>query len=560
MPPSRPIVASPKPQLLQTRLYLVGWQNAHRLGGYCRRDDTGKERSKVKFNCEALAASRPVRGSSSGLILAPREQQQVEWLDGDNARDTPPPYDGSALAQDVFSHPYFYDGEVLEVKESKHLRSRAVGKKTVRELLRGYFYEHGVEAIETLARSIQANPLRLMRYYQAEETATRQKFATRALAFKFSCELMVAAIPVSTINESLRPLLTVESKVDSQADGGLESRTIGLSFLDPLRDAEEEKFLVPDKIYVRDCMRRVFSLFHEDAVQVPRRRPSKAYSAALIGSPGVGKSILFFLAALDQACTSNVAYYRRVGAEAASVFVMTPDRDGRSVRIWFARNVENLSIEGLKDLRNALKSTCTIDITDYYTFVDGPKQFDFSNLLDGEYDYLCTSGGLRRYKNDEQDKRLWVLDGWSAEEAVRWLRSLKHTAKIAKEAYFLCGGNIRDMLKACVSPEETKLLLDKVVNEASDDLVELAVVSTERANAPNNPDRLRTMFELPGDVGDLWKKQMNAFQIVDSLYMINQLSRRLRVGPFFKAYQLALSTNTRSGQGTLFESIVHLLV
>jgi hypothetical protein len=110
MPPSRPIVASPKPQLLQTRLYLVGWQNARRLGGYCRRDDKGKERSKVKFNCEALAASRPVRGSSAGLLLAPREQQQVEWLDGDNARDTPPPYDGSALAQAVFSHPYFYDG------------------------------------------------------------------------------------------------------------------------------------------------------------------------------------------------------------------------------------------------------------------------------------------------------------------------------------------------------------------------------------------------------------------------------------------------------------------
>jgi Retrotransposon hot spot protein len=335
-----------------------------------------------------------------------------------------------------------------------------------------------------------------------------------------------------------------------------------MSFLDPLRDADEEKFLVPDEIYVRDCMRRVFSLFHEDAMQAPRRRPSKAYSAALIGSPGVGKSILFFLAALDQACTSNVVYYRRVGAEAASVFVMTPDTDGGRVRIWFARNVGSLSNEGLKDLRNALKSTCNIDSTEYYTVVDGPKQFDLPNLLDGDYDYFCTSGGLRRYKNDEQEKRLWILDGWNEHEAMTALVALnKVSPATAQQAYFLCGGIIRDVVQACSSYAHVKRQVDQLIDQCDKESVELVVGGTERrGNAPGNPDRLRTMFELRGlDEGGAFHERfrMGACQVVDSPYAIDKLYATLPPERWQEAYDrliwwIGLGTNTVAVMDLLF--------
>jgi hypothetical protein len=88
----------------------------------------------------------------------------------------------------------------------------------------------------------------------------------------------------------------------------------------------------------------LFVLFHEDAVQVPRRRrPSKKVlgGSRRVAGDAVGKSISSSsLRRSTRPSHPNVVYYyRRVGAEAASVFAMTPDTDGSRVRIWFARNV-----------------------------------------------------------------------------------------------------------------------------------------------------------------------------------------------------------------------------
>jgi hypothetical protein len=331
-----------EPLLLLLSLPVISQQRPHqqtRLCLYGRRIDRWRgERNGGTLFFEASESAAPqhpatARGSTA-LNLAPPEPQQPVAPNGADASDTPAPYDGSALARDVFANAYFYGGNIREAKGREGLRHEKLRDMTVREAFQAAYGKYGLDALKRLAADTEAYVYCVSDYVNGADIATKQELASKALGAAFSCSFNVAELPICTIHESLLPLLR-----DSQADDSLESRTIDMSFLDPLRDAEEEKFLVPDKIYVRDCMRRVFSLFHEDAVQVPRRRPSKAYSAALIGSPGVGKSILFFLAALDQACTSNVVYYRRVGAEAASVFVMTPDGDGSRVRIWFARNV-----------------------------------------------------------------------------------------------------------------------------------------------------------------------------------------------------------------------------
>jgi ABC-type nitrate/sulfonate/bicarbonate transport system ATPase subunit len=90
-------------------------------------------------------------------------------------------------------------------------------------------------------------------------------------------------------------------------------------------------------------MRRVSNLYREDAAREPqRRKPSKAYSVALIGSSGAGKSVLFFLAALYQAQKSNTMYHRRSGEEPTLVFVLTPSK--RAVRIWFTRSIQDAKL------------------------------------------------------------------------------------------------------------------------------------------------------------------------------------------------------------------------
>jgi hypothetical protein len=80
--------------------------------------------------------------------------------------------------------------------------------------------------------------------------------------------------------------------------------------LNELKLASNERFLAPIAIYVRDCMRLLFGLFREDVKKTPGRPRDVAYSTGLIGSPGVGNSILFFLAGLFQAQTSKIVYYR----------------------------------------------------------------------------------------------------------------------------------------------------------------------------------------------------------------------------------------------------------
>ena len=285
-------------------------------------------------------------------------------------------------------------------------------------------------------------------------------------------------------------------------------------------------------------MRRVFSLFHEDAVQVPRLRPDKAYSAALIGLPGVGKSILIFLAALDQACTANVVYSHRESGEEepASVFVMTPSSDGTSVRVWFTRNMESERLHrGLSTAANTLEDTlegCRIlQRSDFFHLVDGPRHGDIADPLDGDYDYLCPSGGIPRYKNDEFEKRVWVLDGWREDEAVTALVALHNQSpSAAQQAYFLCGGIIRSMQRVCScsasSYADVKRQLDELVAHCDKESVELYVGGTGgRGNDPSNPDRLRTMFEQISIEPSIFrdKRRNRVCHMVDSPYLIEKL-------------------------------------
>ncbi len=96
-----------------------------------------------------------------------------------------------------------------------------------------------------------------------------------------------------------------------------------LDFLNPLRLPEHEDSFIPTKIYIRKCMKQIFGWFCEDT-RGKRRKP-RALQTVLIGSPGVGKSVLFFLAALYQAQSSYTIYYRRTTNESDfSVFLMMP--------------------------------------------------------------------------------------------------------------------------------------------------------------------------------------------------------------------------------------------
>jgi hypothetical protein len=106
---------------------------------------------------------------------------------------------------------------------------------------------------------------------------------------EYECTLSACDIDVRAI----APLI-------SSATGGASAPSprqfIDLSFLNELRPADlPELFLGDNNILVRENMKDIFRRFQLDLSNgvLPERKGS-----VLIGSPGVGKSVLFFLAAL----------------------------------------------------------------------------------------------------------------------------------------------------------------------------------------------------------------------------------------------------------------------
>jgi hypothetical protein len=406
-------------------------------------------------------------------------------------------------------------------------------------------------------------------------------------------------IPSQTICEALNPLL---SNTGGDEPSGArrvltDGAVIDLSFLDELKRPDKEWFLTPRAIYVRDCMRLIFGLFREDIEKSPRRPRDMAYSTALIGSPGVGKSILFFLAALYQARMSKVVYYRKTKQESISVFFMTPSTDG-NVRIWFTRNIQNdklHSLGGLSSVSTALKDCWIVDDLDTYTFIDGPKydEADTRDILGHNYDYFCTSGGMPLYSNHERiHKRRWVLDGWTKEESVEWLVTFlrrRHHRKIAvsgtaqpepananesagdhgdsesgdvngfeeeaKKAYWLCGGNIREMIEAIET--DFRYINDNLqyrISLLTQDMQGLLLHSTARVEKES--DRLRTMFRQ--DTSD--HEQMYAVQVVDSEFVLHSLRLQIGVTSLVNMYNDLKDRKVRALQGCLFELVVHAVI
>lgn len=530
----------------------------------CRRRDEGSPGSGSSNSSSTGAASEATTTASS-------EGAEARLL-------RPPAFKLDDVAVEVFSLPFF--GPDPEMEER---RRRELGSRTVRQAFEKVLKQRkDVDAAhDALATMLGVEYESIQEYHAAADMEARRRLAEALLKAKYGCEFGECEIHVGS---ALDPLLLLpegppdgDGGEDDDGDGDGEgaspdhgnnsARTISTAFLDSLRLASEnERFLLPRTVYVRDCMRTIFGLFRED---VESKKRAGAKNTVLVGSPGVGKSILFFLAAVYQARKRPVGYYRRTRSELemASLFFMMPEEGADAaegkVRVWFTRSINKKALKkqgGLTSFSLDLENALLIQQEDYYAYVDGPNASDESDLLEGTFDYLCTSGGFPSFTSTEMEKRLWILDGWTREEAIEGLAALHHPESKAEDVYRLCGGRIREMLKACDSLHDVKTKLDNMLNEIDKNMVELAVLSTSRVGTLKNPDRLRTMFERrPTDPTklDAWKRNMSACQIVDSPYLKERIYDKFGSDPFLQSYILSKDSSSGSAEGVFFGCLFH---
>jgi hypothetical protein len=475
--------------------------------------------------------------------------------------EPPPRYDGSAMAKTVFADPYFYL-TVQDASDNRKARKAKLGEFTVRQALEKFYGNAAttdppmqVNPLDAFTSAIGASSSSIAEYFSTADMETKKFFAAIILKAKYEGDFSESVIDIGSALGPLLPVTPARDDFPQQSDKG---RVIDMGFLDPLRSELAERFLIPSTAYVRDCMRTIFGLFLED---IESNKKAGAKNTVLIGSPGVGKSILFFLAALYQAQRRPIVYHRitKTEDEKASLFFVAPEGGGK-VRVWFTRNMDEEAIKDISSLRFDIERALDIRREDYYVYIDGPNQVDEKYLMKGRYDYFCTSGGFRRYKKTERGKRLWILDGWTREEALDGLEALGHEKSKAAEVYWLCGGNIRDLLAACVSMDTIREELDLVVGQQGIEAIKLALLSTERRADPLSPDSLRTMFlskEQQQRSNSNWKGVMHAVQIVDSAYALDRLANEMSVEAFLESYRFCLNYGMQAGAGNFFERIIH---
>lgn len=319
---------------------------------------------------------------------------------------------------------------------------------------------------------------------------------------------------------------------------------LNLSFLDELRGGKDN--FVPVELFVRQEVQDMFSL-------LITQHKKRVWRRILTGSPGIGKSVVFFLAALQRAFSlqQRVIYVRKVKGEAIfSVFVIERNPNGTGVNVLVGHDItrRRLTNQSLSVFVNKIIDASTLKDDDFYMMVDGPKHNDeFDFLLHTSYQALCTSGGYPAPKQAEfLHVRILVMSGWTEEKLKVAMRSLNILEIETK--YELAGGRIRMVFW---DEAQIKEWFGTVIQSIGQEAVNLAVTSNVASGCTESKDRLRTRFV------DTQSGVMNSQMIVDSQFAFNKLKDRLTDKNILPAYNLAKVLGLKAASGWFYEEILH---
>lgn len=360
-------------------------------------------------------------------------------------------------------------------------------------------------------------------------------------------EFSKCVIDVASIFED-----TNEHRLQADSDGFLS-----LACLDALRRDEggaAAEFFVPVKIFVRSEMQVMFSEL------LTKSHPSEIRKI-LTGSPGVGKSVLFFLTALryqllPENTHKKVAYFRKVDNEKdVAFFLMEPGDRPSTLKMLYSRQVSTKDHPTLFDMWKEFRGyTKALKAKEYVEFVDGPKHLDTMDLLNKAFDFLCTSGGYPpKHQSEIFATDVKILSGWQEERILEVLTKLGHSREQAKEIYAVSGGRIRLAIWGTKvgGLQGIKKYFDDLIFSLGQEKVVLAFTKTDSSASVSSSDRLRTRFLNYDGKG-------SSLLIVDSFYAMTQLRGRLDFDDFMSSFLLAGVCRLQSARGWFFEEIMHL--
>ena len=333
----------------------------------------------------------------------------------------------------------------------------------------------------------------------------------------------------------------------------------GVLDLDFLHELTTTTDFLPPKVFVRREMQAMWTTLGSPHTPKEEQR-------ILVGSPGVGTSVVFFLAALRRAVTyqEKVLYVRKTRQESMSLFFMEKggDSDDSSavVNVLFSRTLNKLAHPDLGNLCANLMETSGLDMDEFYIMLDGPCHSDpRSDRLQDAYQALCTSGGFpARPQEAIETQTILVLNGWTESSITSAMVALGIPAEEVAKRYQLCGGRIR----LALMEDQAKLQkwFDEVMDACGPEKVPLA--RTRRGasgTATHSRDWLGTRFYDP--------ETNTTRTIVDSHYVFRQLVSRLdfesnddvmeSYSAVIESYKVATALQRQAVRGWCYEDLLH---
>lgn len=304
---------------------------------------------------------------------------------------------------------------------------------------------------------------------------------------------------------------------------------------------EDEDVFLPRTIYTREVMNDYLAVFCDSTFHERR---------IVIGAPGVGKSVLTFLAYLWEAAKlrRSIYYIRKThqSDELTSIFYIRPSSvaDQSHVIVNFCRKIPpELFISSIK---LALKLETSKKLT---VAADGPR-YDEKEDVKPQYD-LITSGGHPELKGEQvSNMRFVILDSWNEPESIACLKVLRQTCKKdAKEIYDIAGGSVRDLM---LNNRARKRLLKSRKNMIAnlDSTQKLVLQKSIRASRGVNFDSLRAMYAAD-------EEREDAFQIVQSPLYLRLLRDNIQLDSLREDVEKARMLGIGTLYGIYFELFVH---
>jgi hypothetical protein len=297
----------------------------------------------------------------------------------------------------------------------------------------------------------------------------------------------------------------------------------------------------PESVLVRKEMTVLWGVLVEKMV-------TQNLGVALVGSPGVGKSVIVVLFSLFLAMVrgENILLLRTVkdlGTDTGILVGICLRGPSKKIVVYPRWS----TIARATDLLGIFYDECRRDNETYRLVVDGLDQHELSGTALKNFDLLATSAHYDR--KDDDPHALCVLPAWQKLD-LKLYAELKHPG-LSPEAFDLyyghSGGNLRNFIRADRDLEELRIRISGNVLDTPCETTMSAILCDYYTRGDAALDQLQRIFVMDRNNPAHYDDSREWRKVVDSFFARRQLTSRLTLESIKSSMRVAEASGLATG-------------